>query len=248
MLPLEVLKLPLRAEEEHAPILAIGAHRNLPTHRWQDGRHALRIHNPAGGGVRRRRDLDLYGILSLQPADNDVELQRADDADNRLAAAGGGKEHLHQPFFLELLQPFVELLVALILEPDASEMLGRETRHFRELDRLARVNGVPDCKLPRVDEADDVARIADSDRLAVAAEEAVGPRRPELTSDAAVEDHHILDETAGADAHERHPVAVAWIHVRLDLEHEAGEALVGWRHDARVALPWLWRWSQLEER
>ena len=41
---------------------------------------------------------------------------------------------------------------------------------------------------------------------------------------------------------------MARIHVRLDLEHEAGEALVGRAHDARVAQARLRRRRELDER
>ena len=90
-----------------------------------------RIGQPSRGRVRRRLDHDLHSVFRAQTAGDHVELQRADDADDRLAAAAGGEEHLHQPLFLELLQSLVELLVALILEADAAEMLRRKPRQRR---------------------------------------------------------------------------------------------------------------------
>ena len=53
--------------------------------------------------------------------------------------------------------------------------------------------------------------------------------------DPAVEHHHVLRETAGADADEGDAVAVPRIHVRLDLEDEPREALVGRADDPGVA-------------
>ncbi len=50
------------------------------------------------------------------------------------------------------------------------------------------------------------------------------------------------------DADERHAIAVARIHVRLDLEDEAGEAVVGGADDARVARARLRRRRELDER
>ena len=101
----------------------------------------------------------LDAVLGLQPAGDDVELQRADDADDRLAAAAGDVEHLHQPFFLELPQPLVELLVAGVLQADAAEVLGRKARHVEKPQRRAGVQRVADRELPGVDEAEDVAGV-----------------------------------------------------------------------------------------
>ena len=38
------------------------------------------------------------------------------------------EEHLHQPFLFELPQAFVELLVAVVLQPDSAEVLGGKPR------------------------------------------------------------------------------------------------------------------------
>ena len=46
---------------------------------------------------------------------------------------------------------------------------------------------------------------------------------------------HAALEAARADAHERDAVAVLRIHVRLDLEHEAGERRLGRLDDARAS-------------
>src|SRR6266508_2803579 len=99
---------------------------------------------------------------------------------------------------------------------------------------------VTDGELSGVDEADDVSGVRDADRFAVAPEKAICPTGAYRTADAAVEHDHVLREPAGADAHECHAVAMPRIHVRLNLEHEAGEPLVGRRHDARIAAPRLW--------
>ena len=45
---------------------------------------------------------------------------------------------------------------------------------------------------------------------------------------------HALVVAARADAHERNAVAVLGVHVRLDLEHEAAELLLGRLHAALV--------------
>ena len=107
---------------------------------------------------------------------------------------------------------------------------------------------VADREMPGVDEADDVARVGDVDRLAVAAEEPVRARRPERLPQPAVGHHHVLREAAGAHADERDAIAMARIHVRLDLEHKAGEALVGRVHDPRIARARLRRRREVDER
>ena len=55
-------------------------------------------------------------------------------------------------------------------------------------------------------------------------------------------------EAAGADADERDAIAMARIHVRLNLEHEAGEPFVGRADDPRIARPRLRRRRELDER
>src|SRR5262245_48292850 len=116
MLALEIVALPVGPEQQHATLLTIGAEDGGSTER----RYRLyRIRHPPRDGIVGRIDPDLDAVLGAQAADDHVELQRADDADDRLAAAGGEVEHLHQPFFLELLESFVELLVACVLQADA---------------------------------------------------------------------------------------------------------------------------------
>ena len=92
-----------------------------------------------------------------------------------------------------------------------------------ELDRLAGRDRVADAKEPGIDQADHVAGIGALDRLALAREEAVRPGHAHLAAQPRVVDGHVLLEDARADAHERDAVAVALVHVRLDLEDEAGE-------------------------
>ena len=62
-----------------------------------------------------------------------VELQAADDADDRMAGAVDRHEHLQQPFFRELQHRFVESLVPHFAGPQDRELLGRELRDRRKL-------------------------------------------------------------------------------------------------------------------
>jgi hypothetical protein len=73
------------------------------------------------------------------------------------------------------------------------------------------------------DEADDIARPGFVHRLAFAAEELVGGGEADGLAGALVRDDHVAVELARADAAERDAVAVLGVHVRLDLEDEAGE-------------------------
>ena len=76
---------------------------------------------------------------------------------------------------------------------------------------------------PGIDEADDVTGERAIDRLALAAEESIRPRRADLLPFARVGDHHVLLEHARADPQERDAIAMPLVHVRLDLEDEPAE-------------------------
>src|SRR5439155_22590489 len=89
VLALEVLQLPLGPEEQHAALLTIHRQRRLPAER----RHGLRgMRHPSRDAVRRRLDLDLDSVFGAQTADDDVELTRANDSDDRPAPAGADDE------------------------------------------------------------------------------------------------------------------------------------------------------------
>ena len=65
-------------------------------------------------------------------------------------------------------------------------MLRRKPRQIGKSQRRAGMERVADREMAGVDEADDVARVGDVDRLAVAAEEPVRTRRPERLPQPAV--------------------------------------------------------------
>ena len=89
------------------------------------------------------------------------------------------------------------------------------------------MNRIADGKLPGIDEPEDVAGICDLDGFAVAAEKAIRARSPQLLAHAAVGQHHVLFEAPRTHTHERDAIAMARVHVRLNLEDEAREPLVG---------------------
>src|SRR5262249_25220810 len=144
-----------------------------------------------------------YAILGPETARNDVILQRADDAHNRFAAAGGHIEHLHQPFFFELLQAFVELFVARILQADAAGSLRGKPRKIGKPPGRAGVQRVADREVSGIHQTDDVPGVGDVDGFAIAAEEPVRARGPERLPLAAVREDHVLREATGTDADER---------------------------------------------
>src|SRR5215204_3048407 len=121
MMPLEVAELPLRREQDHSPVLPVDRHYASASGGRQRARN---LPDPSRRRIRRRLDLRHYAILALQAAGNHVVLEGTDHADERLAAARGEKEHLHQPFFLELLHALVELLVSGVLQANAAEVFG----------------------------------------------------------------------------------------------------------------------------
>ena len=86
------------------------------------------------------------------------------------------------------------------------------------------------------------------DRLALAAEEAIRPRRANLLPFARVGDHHVLLEHARAHAQERDAIAMPLVHVRLDLEHEAAEVRRLGRNHAVIAVAALRRRRQFGQR
>src|SRR5207253_10263788 len=161
---------------------------------------------------------------------------------------------LHDAFFLELREPLLELLLPRdVFRAHHREVLRREARDAIEDDGIARGDGIADLEKTGIHEADHVAGIGALDRLPLACEEAVRPRHAHFPIQSRVVDEHVLLEDAGADAHEGQAIAMALVHVRLDLENEAREGVRGRRElelfALRVARMTRWRrWRELEQR
>ena len=102
-------------------------------------------------------------------------------------------------------------------------MLGGELGQGLVADRRAGVERVADAELAGADQADDVAGQASSTVSRSWAKSWCELREPDLLAGADVVHLHVAREAARADAHERDAVAVRRVHVRLDLEDEAGE-------------------------
>jgi hypothetical protein len=161
----------------------------------------------------------------LQAVLNDIELERANRAEER-DALGGVLEvkSLNYTFLQELVETF----------PESFELGGawtvQPTKHFRWEARNFVVNerwifreGVADAEFAMADEADDITGICFIDRFAVTPEEFMGTGEAKLFPGPGVDDTHVALEFAGAHANEGETVAVARVHIGLDLEDKTGE-------------------------
>ena len=99
-------------------------------------------------------------------------------------------------------------------------MFRREGGNRGEGHGLAVVERVADREGAGVGQADDVAGVRRVERFALVGEQPHRARQPHVLAGARVADRHVALELAGADAYERDAVAMARIHVRLNLEDE----------------------------
>ena len=162
-------------------------------------------------------------VFVLQAERDHFELQLADGAQDHVVVAQR-LEQLRRALLAELGEPLRERLhLERILEHRATEHFRREIRDAREGELLALGEGVADVDGAVVVQADDVA----GEGFVRGA--AVGGHERERIGDAhlLVEPHvvhaHAARIFARAQPHEGDAVAMLRIHVRLDLEHEAGE-------------------------
>jgi hypothetical protein len=156
---------------------------------------------------------------------DDLELHRPDGTEHGgLVAAQLGAHDLDDALVVELVDPTPELLVlARVRRTHHPEVLWREHRQRRELDRVAFEDRVADPQRRSVDEADDVAGPRLIRDLALPAEQVLGVLGGERPPARRVGDDHPAAELARAHPHEGDVVAVGRVHARLHLEHEAGE-------------------------
>ena len=146
----------------------------------------------------------------------------ADHGDDRIAHAVRRHEDLQQPFFGQLEHRLVEPLVTASRRAAASRSApagtagcaGNSTR--RPAYSVSPIAMRPGFTMPTTSPG-----IRLGHGLPIAAEEAVDARQAQLGAQAARSSTSMsFAQPARADAHERHAVAVARVHVRLDLEHE----------------------------
>ena len=171
---------------------------------------------------RARLEIDRQVVFGGEPLLEHVELQRADDADDRRRAVER-QEHLDHALLGHLLQRLAELLgLHGVLDADAAQDFRREARHAAEGQGLALGQRVADAQRAVIGDADDVAGEGLVGDGAVLGEEEL--RRVEADRLAGAHELrlHAARQPARADAHEGDAVAVVRVHVRLDLEDEAG--------------------------
>jgi len=108
-------------------------------------------------------------------------------------------------------------------ELDPAELLGAEARDALEVQQLSFRQRVPNLEVTGVVEADNVARKGLIHHLFFCGHEAGWVSELHLSPLANVQVVRISLEGTGADAQEGDPVAVARVHIGVNLENEAGE-------------------------
>ena len=155
-----------------------------------------------------------------------VELQRADDADDDLLHAGiRHLEDLDGALLRDLLRSLEELLALHgVFGADSGKVLRREGRDAAEFELFARHgDGVADGENAGVEHADDIARVGLVDDLTLGGHELLRLRQAHFFAALHVIIFRVALELAGADAHEGQPVAVGLVHVRLNFKDERGK-------------------------
>ncbi len=224
---LEGVQLPLVGEQgqQHA-VRAAGEHLAADQAGFGQGGGAVGVSDP-GHAVGELVEGDRGRELVLHPVQDHIELHRADRGhDRRLVATPVGDQHLDHAFLVELGDALAELLgPADVLGPCHREVLGGEGGQRGELGLPAGEEGVADPQRARVDQADHIAGVRGVDHGALGAEDGVRVLGCERAAAGGPGDVHAALEDAGADSDEGDPVAMGRVHVRLDLEHQAGELL-----------------------
>ena len=113
-----------------------------------------------------------------------------------------------------------------IVEAHPAQDFRREAGNAGDAERLALGQRIADAQGAVIGDADDVAGEGLLRQLALAGDEEHGIVDRDLLAAAHLRQLHAAPEAAGAEAQEGDPVAVVRVHVRLDLEDEAGD-LVG---------------------
>jgi hypothetical protein len=136
-------------------------------------------------------------VLGDEPVANDLELQLADGADDRLAFAPLRRlEELDRPLLRELLEALLELLALHRIDHrDTREVLRRKLREGLVGEVHAARDGVADAEDARVEDADDVAREAVVDDRALLRHELRRVREADLAIEPHVPELHAAGRT-----------------------------------------------------
>ncbi len=170
---------------------------------------------------------DSRAVFAFEPILHDLELQRPDCREQRHFLHRIPQfENLHHAFLQQLLETLAELFelrrIRIVQKREALRRESAESRRKRSCRSSVSVSPMPNSAVP--DQPDDIAGIGFVDGLAFLREKLVRAGKAHLFARAGVRDRHVALEFPGADAHERDAVAMPRIHVRLDLENEAGES------------------------
>ena len=246
----EVVDGPLVAEEDDPAFGAVlGGGDAAGDVEVFDGAAVFGAH-PAEDGVGCVFDAALGVVFAFEAELDDFKLQGADGTKEGDALTGMWlDELLHDTFAKELFQAVAEALVvrgAGVVQ--VSEDFGGEAGDFVEAQFGIGGEGVADAEAVIADDADDIARVGFIHGLAILSEEFLRVGEADDFAGAGVGDLHVAFELAADDADETHSVAMARVHVGLDLEDKAGEAFVGGLDDAAIGgHAWLgWR-GEFEE-
>src|SRR5690606_6019950 len=107
--------------------------------------------------------------------------------------------------------------------------------------------GIANLNRTVVVQTDDVAGHCVFSLLTIASDEGHGVAHAHVFTKPHVTHLHALFIGTRTDAHESDAVAMFWIHVRLNLEHETGERRFLWCDFTRLGRSWLWRRRPLHE-
>ena len=147
-----------------------------------------------------------------------------------------------------MVEPFLELLALQgIVESHAHEVLGREARDAFELDGRGLAQAVADAQHAGIPQAHDVARIGFVDHGALLRHELHRASKRQRLAGARMQDVHAPQELARANAQKSDAVPMLWIHVRLNLEHEAREGGIVGGKDAASRDTRTRRWREIGE-
>ena len=159
---------------------------------------------------------------------DDLKLQWPDRSeDRRLVADVGFAQHLHHTLLVELADTGTKLFrLRRVERASDTEVCRRERRHERPLDLVVDIDRVADPEVVGVHEADDITGERLLDRLALLTGDGVCVLGRERLAGGLVGHDHAAIELARADPQEGNAITMRLVHVRLDLEHDAGERSV----------------------
>src|SRR5207248_822605 len=227
MATLSIVHIPFALEQRERVLIAVFHAKRIDL-QFKRARVESRTRDPAGDLVGKPVERDLGPVLVLEAVLQDLELQRADGAEDRvLHAQAALREDLDRAFLAELQEAFLQLLaLERVLAAHAREDLRRKPRQLGELERRPFAERVADTQRASVEQADHVARPGLLDDDAVRTEQLVRHGEADGPLLAHVTHVHAAAELPAAHPHEGEAVAVRRVHVRLDLEDETAEAFV----------------------